>query len=53
MQEILLEDTPYIIPYYYPTINAYRTDTYTGWLTGPRGFGLDDISSLGFIRPAQ
>ncbi|HEV7200111.1 MAG TPA: ABC transporter substrate-binding protein [Candidatus Limnocylindria bacterium] len=53
MQEILLEDTPYIIPYYYPTINAYRSDTYTGWLTGPRGFGLDDISSLGFIRPAQ
>ncbi|HEY7738018.1 MAG TPA: ABC transporter substrate-binding protein [Candidatus Limnocylindria bacterium] len=53
MQEILLEDVPYIIPYYYPTINAYRSDTYTGWLTGPRGFGLDDISSLGIIRPVE
>jgi peptide/nickel transport system substrate-binding protein len=53
MQEILLEDVPYIIPYYYGSTQAYRTDTFTGWNTDPVGFGLDDISSLAFIRPVE
>jgi peptide/nickel transport system substrate-binding protein len=53
MQEILLEDTPYIIPYYYPNIQAYRTDRYTGWEEGPIAFGLEDLTSLGVIRPVE
>jgi peptide/nickel transport system substrate-binding protein len=53
MQEILLEDVPYIIPYYYGSTQAYRTDAFTGWNTDELGFGLDDITSLGFIRPVE
>jgi peptide/nickel transport system substrate-binding protein len=53
MQEILVEDSPYIIPYYSGNVQAYRSDRYTGWHLGPVSFGLDDISSLGFIRPVE
>ena len=32
MQQILIDDVPYIIPYYPQEIEAWRTDTFTGWL---------------------
>ena len=45
MQQILMDDVPYIIPYYYPTIEAWRTDTFTGWIEDDPTLGLEDRSS--------
>jgi peptide/nickel transport system substrate-binding protein len=53
MQQILVDDVPYIIPYYQQTVEAWRTDTFTGWLEDDPTFGLDDPSSLIVLRPAQ
>lgn len=53
MQRILVEDVPYIIPYYQVWIQAWRTDTFTGWLEDDPSLGLEDASSLVNLRPAQ
>lgn len=53
MQQMLVDDVPYIIPYYPKDVQAYRSDAFTGWLEGPTGFGLDDVSSLVVIRPVE
>jgi peptide/nickel transport system substrate-binding protein len=53
MQQILMDDVPYIIPYYDQSVQAFRTDTFTGWVTGDRTPGLQDVSSLAVIRPAD
>lgn len=53
MQQILIDDVPYIIPYYYPYIGAWRTDTFTGWLENDPTLGLEDQSNLLQLRPAQ
>ena len=53
MQQILIDDLPYIIPYYQQSIQAWRTDTFTGWLDGDPTFGLEDPSSLTVIRPTE
>jgi peptide/nickel transport system substrate-binding protein len=53
MQQILMDDVPYIIPYYDQSVQAFRTDTFTGWVTGDRTPGLQDVSSLAVIRPAE
>jgi peptide/nickel transport system substrate-binding protein len=53
MQQILVDDVPYIIPYYYSVIEAWRTDTFTGWQENDPSFGLDDPTSLINLRPAQ
>ncbi|NWG18750.1 MAG: ABC transporter substrate-binding protein [Chloroflexi bacterium] len=37
MQEILLRDVPYIIPYYPQNVEAYRSDRFQGWLIEPDG----------------
>jgi peptide/nickel transport system substrate-binding protein len=50
MQRITLEDVPYIIPWYYPKIQAYRTDTFTGWLVDSPIIALEDPSSLNVIQ---
>ena len=52
MQRIALEDVPYIIPWYYPKIQAYRTDTFTGWQVGFPIIALEDPSTLAVLRPA-
>lgn len=52
MQEILLRDLPYIIPYYDQAVQAYRVDTFTGWMTGASKVALEDPSSLNVVRPA-
>ena len=51
MQRITLEDVPYIIPFYYPKIQAYRTDTFTGWQVGFPIIALEDPSTLAMLRP--
>lgn len=53
MQQILIDDVPYIIPYYQKEIEVWRTDTFTGWLADDPTLGLDDPSSLIVIRPAE
>jgi peptide/nickel transport system substrate-binding protein len=52
MQRMALEDVPYIIPWYYPKIQAYRTDTFTGWLVDSPIIALEDASSLTVIQAA-
>jgi len=53
MQRILVADAPYIIPYYEGIVQAYRTDTFTGWVIGETSLGLEDPISLTVIRPAD
>ena len=53
MQQMLMDDLPYIIPYYYPTIEVWRTDKFTGWLDDDPTLGLEDPSSLTVIRPTE
>jgi peptide/nickel transport system substrate-binding protein len=53
MQRILVEDVPYIIPYYYQTTEAFRMDTFSGWPTGSPTLGLESPESLTTIRPIQ
>jgi peptide/nickel transport system substrate-binding protein len=53
MQRILVEDVPYIIPYYQKQIQAWRTDTFIGWPELDPTLGLEDPSSLVLISQAQ
>lgn len=53
MQQILVDEVPYIIPYYDQSVQAYRTDRFTGWLLGERTPGLQDVDSLVAIRPVE
>ena len=53
MQQILIDDVVYMIPYYPRNVEAYRTDSFSGWLTGPLTLGLEDPASLTVIRPVQ
>ncbi len=50
LQRMALSDAPYIIPWYYPKIQAYRTDTFTGWLVDSPIIALEDRSSLTVIQ---
>lgn len=52
MQEIVLRDVVYIVPYYSQFVQAYRTDRFTGWLTAPT-VTLEDHSSLVNVEPIQ
>lgn len=53
MQRIVLEDLPYIIPYYDSNVQAYRTDSFTGWVTDQAKLELSDLSSLLLVEPVQ
>ena len=53
MQQIVHDDVVYIIPYYAQTVQAYRTDRFTGWLTDAGKVALEDPSSLLVIEPVQ
>lgn len=52
MQQILIDDMPYIVPYYETTTQAYRTDTFVGWPTDDPTLGLELPESLASIRQA-
>lgn len=51
MENIVHNDVVYIIPFYQRTVQAYRTDTFRGWLTENGNLDLDAISSLAVIEP--
>jgi hypothetical protein len=53
MQQIVFDDVVYIIPYYDPNIQAYRTDRFTGWITDMPKVELADPSSLTVIEPVK
>lgn len=53
MQEILHRDVAYIVPFYAQAVQAYRTDTFTGWLTSAPKLALDDVSSLVVVEPVK
>lgn len=46
MQEIMLRDLPYIIPYYQQQVQAFRKDRFSGWITDAPKVALEDPSSL-------
>ena len=51
MQGIVHNDVVYIIPFYQRSVQAYRTDTFRGWLTEGGNLDLDAISSLAVVEP--
>lgn len=53
MQEIVFNDVVYIIPFYEESIQAYRTDKFTGWITDMPKVELSDVSSLIVIEPVK
>lgn len=53
MQQMLLDEVPYIVPYYAQNREAWRTDTFTGWLDDNPTFGLAAPETLTVLRPAQ
>lgn len=57
MQRMMLEDLPYIIPYYDEGLQAFRTDRFTGWPVPAEGSGdillLQDPLSLTVVRPVE
>jgi peptide/nickel transport system substrate-binding protein len=53
MQDIVHDDVVYIIPFYQKTVQAYRTDTFRGWLTNSGNLDLAARSSLGIIQPVE
>ncbi len=53
MQQIVFDDVVYVIPYYEQAIQAYRTDRFTGWLTGFPKVELSDVSSLVVIEAVK
>ncbi|MCC6499969.1 MAG: ABC transporter substrate-binding protein [Anaerolineales bacterium] len=53
MQEIVFNDVVYVIPYYEETIQAYRTDRFTGWITDTPKVELSDVSSLIVVEPVK
>lgn len=53
MQKIVHDDVVYIIPSYDLQVQAYRTDTFKGWITDQPKLALDDVSSLLAIEPIK
>jgi peptide/nickel transport system substrate-binding protein len=53
MQNLVHDDVVYIVPFYQKAVQAYRTDTFHGWLTNSGNLDLDTASSLGIIQPIE
>lgn len=53
LQQMILDDAVYLIPYYQVNIEAVRTDTFTGWYEADATFGIDDPTSLMIVHPVQ
>ena len=53
MQQILMDQVVYIIPYYDQVVEAHRTDSFTGWSTEFAPLGLEDPSQLSVLRPTS
>lgn len=53
MQQIVFDDTVYIIPFYARAVQAYRTDTFKGWIVDQSKLALDDVTSLVVVEPVK
>lgn len=53
MQEIIFNDVVYIIPYYQETVQAYRTDRFTGWVVDAPTLMLEDSNVLTKVEPVK
>ncbi|MDA0243214.1 MAG: ABC transporter substrate-binding protein [Chloroflexi bacterium] len=53
MQRIVFDDVVYIIPFYAQSVQAYRTDRFTGWRTEEGKIALEDLSSLLVIQEVR
>ena len=57
MQRLMLEDLPYIIPYYQAEVQAFRNDRFTRWPVPEEGSNailyLQDPLSLRFVEPVN
>lgn len=53
MQKIVHDDVVYIIPFYDASVQAFRTDRFTGWITDQPKVELADVSSLVLIEPVK
>ncbi len=53
MQRIVFEDVVYIVPFYDVTLQAYRTDRFSGWITTAPTLALEDLTSLRSIEPVK
>ncbi len=53
MQRIVFEDIVYLIPFYAQSVQAFRTDRFTGWQIDAGKIALEDPSSLLVIEPVQ
>ena len=51
MQDLVHTDVVYVIPFYQRAVQAYRTDTFRGWLTENGNLDLDALSSLAVVEP--
>lgn len=52
MQKLLLDDLPYLAPYYSLAVQAYRSDRFTGWITDQPKLSLEDVTSLVVVELA-
>jgi hypothetical protein len=50
---MMLDEVPYIVPYYAQNREAWRTDTFTGWLADNPTFGLTAPETLTILRPTE
>ena len=53
MQRMVHDDVVYIIPFYAQSVQAFRTDRFTGWQTDAGKVALEDPSSLLVIEPVR
>jgi len=53
LQRMLVEDAVLVVPYYQETVQAYRTDTFTGWRDSEPRLALADPTSLQVVRPVE
>lgn len=53
MQQIVHDDVVYIIPYYAQSVQAYRKDRFTGWITNLPKVELSDVTSLVAVSPVE
>jgi peptide/nickel transport system substrate-binding protein len=51
MQEMVYNDRPYVVLYYEPTLDAYRSDRFSGFIESPLGIIISQ--SLQQVEPVQ
>jgi peptide/nickel transport system substrate-binding protein len=53
MQQIIFDKVAYIVPFYTNAVQAYRTDTFKGWITDQPKLELQNVLSLTAVKPVK